>query len=288
VLDAHIGVWIVDEPLQPLPVLRFGARELCLPVGERDARPGLRERDRGLDRRVAASSHEHVRLGEVIGVVEPVIDAVSILAGHAERAVAPGPADRHDHAPGAKRLAVRAMNENLAARALEALDIERDGFDTGSLGLSRSSSTSGSFTVAVTWSEPRWLHRAWVGVDRLGLREIDDRGEGLPRFEELVGEAAPLGLDRGCDTRDSRADDDEVQDPAGVGALSPRSAATRSTARAPVSRENLRSGIPVRSPTTYTPGTDVEPSCALRQRLDRARRPAGVQPACVAGDRVHG
>jgi hypothetical protein len=58
----------------------------------------LRQRDRGLARRVAAADHEHVAAGEIVRSCRRFETLSRVSPGTPELAEVAGPADRHDHA----------------------------------------------------------------------------------------------------------------------------------------------------------------------------------------------
>ena len=79
-LDRHVGRRILLEHPDLLDVLGLGSRELLLAVRERDVRSGRAERDRGLQRRVAAADDEDLLAGELLRVVEAVEDLVEVFS----------------------------------------------------------------------------------------------------------------------------------------------------------------------------------------------------------------
>ena len=93
------------------------------------AAPAMAERDRALQRGVAASDDEHLLAGVVLGVVEAVEDLVELLAGHAERAVIAAAADGDDDAQRPHRLAAGQLHQQLAAPPLDALDVRAPALD---------------------------------------------------------------------------------------------------------------------------------------------------------------
>src|SRR5439155_23059125 len=90
---------VLHQRADLLDVLRLRPREFLSAVGERHARARSRERDRGLQRRIAASHDQELPSGELLRVVEPVADLVRLLAGDAELPVAAAPAHGDERAP---------------------------------------------------------------------------------------------------------------------------------------------------------------------------------------------
>ena len=196
--------------------------------------------------------------------MQSVEDLVVFLSRHPELAEIPRAADRDDHAvrrstsPPARsdRRARRRRRPTRSARA--------------SLGemprprvVSRSSSTSASLTDerSVNCSVARRRHVPRVREDRLALREVDDGREGLGSLEHLEAEAVAPRLECGRHPETPAPTITRSSVPASVTRL--RKAGSPMIvciARAPPSDANLSSGTPVRSPTTYRPGTAVEPS----------------------------
>ena len=121
----------------------------------------------------------------------------------------------------------------------------------------------------------RGRHAGRVGVDRFALREVHDRRErlGSPRRREARDPPSSPRSPRRCPTRRRRRSPRSRTAGRGLRARprKPGSARIACTARAPVSDENLRSGIPVRSPTIRTPGTAVVPSSRTSGSFRRCR-----------------
>jgi hypothetical protein len=97
--------------------------ELLAAVGKGDARASVRERGRGLERRVSSADGQRVLSGEVPGVVEAVEDLVEILARDAQPPVIAAAADGDEDAPRAcHRLPVGMMEEERALPPFDLLD----------------------------------------------------------------------------------------------------------------------------------------------------------------------
>ena len=69
-----VRLGVGGERHQPGDVLGLGPGQLWLAVGQRDRGAPLDQRDRGLDRRVAAADDQRVLADEVLRVVEPITD----------------------------------------------------------------------------------------------------------------------------------------------------------------------------------------------------------------------
>ncbi len=290
-LHRHVGHRVAEEHLEFLSVLMLGPRELGLPVGEGDMRAGPGQRDGGFERRVAAPHDESLLPREIVGVVEPVVDIVSILAGNPEHSEVSALSDRDEDPPRPERLAPRDMHFDFPADPLEALSAAWDGEDSRCLRLAAKLIQERFLDVGRDLKVASRRHRLGVGVDRLRLGEIDDREERLGRLEDREGEILFLRLDCRGHSGDTGADDDEVME-AGTG----WSGAERRVAGDPL--DDLGAGVErefeERNAGEVARDVDARHARApafadLRERLHGARGPPRVKPARVSGDQAgHG
>ncbi len=204
-------------------------------------------------------------------------------------------ADRdEDAARDGRRLAVRVMEKERSAAPLDTLDPRgRDGdarvaprlLEIGEQRLL-------GMDLGAERQLPGWRHSRRIGVDRLGLRKIDDGGERLRRLEDGVAQSGGLRLDRGRDPGDAGADDRDV-DNLGLGAAAaarrevgfPQDGLDGAGARVGGELQERDAGQVARDADTRHGRRAV--LAHLGEALHGPRGPPGVQPARVAGDWVH-
>jgi hypothetical protein len=287
-LDRDVRHRVGAQGFESLDVLGLRARELWSAVGERDRRAALRERDRRLQRAVAAADDEHRLARELLGIVQAVEDLAGILAGHAELAEVARAADRDDHTAREELLAAAQPHRELAAFAFDAFHVRDPRPDAA---LER---------LCVELGDQRLLHRraelqlarrrhvGRVGEDRLRLREVDDRRERFARFEQLELEPGLLRFERRRHPGHAAADDHQVLD-AWLALLRFRVEAGVGDDRPHRARAGVGGELEQRDPGQVA--DDVEPGhvgravlADLGQLLDGPRGPAGVEPLRVATD----
>ena len=216
-LDRDARRRVVFEHPELLDVLRLRASEVLAAVTERDVRARRDERDRRLERGVAAADDEGPLAGVVLRVVEAVEDLVgAVLAGHAEPPVIAAPADR---------------DERRAARGRPARR-RRDGARASPSRRSTRSMRAGVISMPRVAHAPdhaveeRLLrvdlgaklqvaargHAGRVGVDRLCLREIRRPSRRARRSRRREAQSGRLRLDGRRDAGHAGADDGEVED----------------------------------------------------------------------------
>jgi hypothetical protein len=143
--------------------------------------------------------------------VETVRHFFEVFAGNAELPEVAAPADRDEDAARAERRSPGNVDEERVRLPLDAFRAERLRLDARGVGLRAQLVDERLLHVGGDAELSRRSHRLGVRVDRLRLREVDDRGEGFGRFKDGVGEPAPLGLERGGHSGDAGADDHEVE-----------------------------------------------------------------------------
>ena len=201
-----------QETLERFEMLMLRARELPPAVHQGDLGPGLGERDRRLERGIAAADHQRLLPREVLGIVEPVVHLVEALPGDAEHPEVSAPSDRDEHAPRGEEPSTLEAHAQLRSVPLDPLGARRLGLDLRALGLSLQLLDQRLLHVGVHLEIARGLHGTRVGVDRLRLGEIHEGGKRLRRFENLESKSSLSRLDRRRHPRDSGSDDREVED----------------------------------------------------------------------------
>lgn len=293
-LDRHVGRGILLE-LTDLPdVLGLRPRELLLAVRECYVRARRTERDRGLQRRVAAADDKDLPAGELLGVVETVEDLVEAFAGAPKPSVVAAPADRHDDAARLRHgPLVPVMEEKGTAFALDSFNVREGDFNAGglALGLERLE----QFLLRVDFGLELEIacrgHVCRVGVDRLPIGEVHDSGKDLRRLEDLERQARLLRLDRGGDAGNAGSHDGDVQD---LRVVPARPHEIR-LGEDPIDGPRARVGGELQQWYARQVAHDAHtghrrrPVCPdFRQFLDGPCGPHRVQPVGVTGDPVHG
>ena len=124
--DRDVGHRIAPQPLQLLHVLRLGAREFLLAIGQRDPGPAVRQRNGRLERGVAPAHDQRVLGGKVPRIVQTVVDLFQLLARDAKLSEVAASPDGDEHAACLERSAARdADDEPAVARALDSLGAPR-------------------------------------------------------------------------------------------------------------------------------------------------------------------
>ncbi len=198
------------------------------------------------------------------------------------------PADPDDDPPRARNCLrlVAVMKENFVTALFELLDPSLGKFDSRGLALFLHLLKQRLFHILREMEAAFEFQLRRVGVDRFRLGKIRHGREGLGRLEDLEVQSRLLRLDRSRDTRDSAADDREVEHPV----LALRKIRFGQD-RVDRFRPGLGGKFQERNPGEIAHDADAgnvgrAEFPRLRQFLDYAGRPAGVQPVGVTFDRI--
>ena len=249
---------------------------------ERHCGPGLGERDRGLERGVASAHDQRVPPREVGRIVQAVVHLVERLARNAKPAEVAAPPDRDQHARGLERAASGELELEAARAALDPLHARDARHEAEFLALRLELLDERLLDVGRYAQLAGRLNGARVRVDRLSLREVDQRRERARGLEELESESDALRLGARREAGHAGADDDEREHSRRCRAAREIRGDRAGGARPGVERE-LEQRNPGQIPADVKPGHGRRAARADPwQRLDLARGPAEVQPVRIA------
>ena len=212
-LDLHIGRRVADEHLDFLDVCRLRAGEFLPSITQRHVRTASRQRDGGLQRRIAAAHDERVLAGKFFRIEKAIVDLVELFARTTELAEVSAASDGDDNAPRRQCRFVALMQKQRfpAAARLKPLDSRRRDIDPGRLPLrfhffqERFLHVGGKLEAALEF------HLGRIGVDRFCFREINDRGKNFRRFEDGKVQLCFLRFNGRRDASHARPDDGKIE-----------------------------------------------------------------------------
>ena len=284
-LDPRGAAHAVLEPSQRLERLSLRSPEVVPAVSERHACARLGERDRGLERGIASAHHQHSPAAEIARIVEAAIDVLPILARDPKPAEIAGATDRDQHVASDQRRLTRQMHHHARSAALDALRTRPERADAGARHLLPQLVQQCFLHAGAHLEIARGSHRARVGEDRLAPGDVDQGRERLGRFEHLEAQAGLGCLESGAHPGHPGADHDEIQL---TGRRRPRrnvAGDPASHARAPVERELEQRNAAQVAGDEYAGDAGRPVRAQHRQRFGGARRPPGVKPSRVTGNR---